>query len=151
MPTAPIAEGDGNNGAASGSGSSSINNGVGIPTGSGPINNNNNNNMNNHISVNGATILNRMYNGNSAANAAGQLLSGINNGGQSLMGSDRLQQLVTVTRRRAPTDKPVTSVGQCCNIMESEDVLVQVNCVNGPRNLTFKSATKCSCYHCKKD
>lgn len=47
--------------------------------------------------------------------------------------------------------KPVTSVGQCCNIMESEDVNVHVSCVGGPKNLTFKSATKCSCYHCKKD
>lgn len=47
--------------------------------------------------------------------------------------------------------KPVTSVGQCCNIMETEDVNVILNCMNGPRNLTFKSATKCSCYHCKKD
>lgn len=47
--------------------------------------------------------------------------------------------------------KPVTSIGQCCNIMESEDVFVYVNCVDGPKNITFKSATKCSCYHCKKD
>lgn len=50
---------------------------------------------------------------------------------------------------RAP--KPVTSIGQCCNIMESEDVNVRLNCLGGPKNLTFKSATKCSCYHCKKD
>lgn len=47
--------------------------------------------------------------------------------------------------------KPVTSVGQCCNIMESEDVKVALNCLDGPRILTFKSATKCSCYHCKKN
>lgn len=47
--------------------------------------------------------------------------------------------------------KPVTSIGQCCNIMESEDVNVRLNCMGGPKNLTFKSATKCSCYHCKKD
>ncbi|XP_053676202.1 thyrostimulin alpha-2 subunit-like [Anopheles nili] len=47
--------------------------------------------------------------------------------------------------------EPVTSVGQCCNIMETEDVQVRVLCVNGIRNLTFKSATNCSCYHCKKD
>lgn len=47
--------------------------------------------------------------------------------------------------------KPVTSVGQCCNIMETEDVNVLLNCMGGPKNLTFKSATKCSCYHCKKD
>lgn len=47
--------------------------------------------------------------------------------------------------------KPVTSVGQCCNIMETEDVNVMLSCVGGPKNVTFKSATKCSCYHCKKD
>lgn len=47
--------------------------------------------------------------------------------------------------------KPVTSVGQCCNIMETEDVNVLLSCVGGARNVTFKSATKCSCYHCKKD
>lgn len=47
--------------------------------------------------------------------------------------------------------KPVTSVGQCCNIMETEDVNVMLNCMGGLKNLTFKSATKCSCYHCKKD
>ncbi|XP_053695840.1 thyrostimulin alpha-2 subunit [Sabethes cyaneus] len=47
--------------------------------------------------------------------------------------------------------QPVTSVGQCCNIMDTEDVSVRVLCVNGIRNLTFKSATNCSCYHCKKD
>lgn len=51
----------------------------------------------------------------------------------------------------ATGSKPVRSVGQCSNIMESEDVHVQVNCVDGPRTLTFKSATKCACYHCKKD
>uniref|UniRef100_A0A1Q3FRB0 Putative glycoprotein hormone alpha 2 n=2 Tax=Culex tarsalis TaxID=7177 RepID=A0A1Q3FRB0_CULTA len=47
--------------------------------------------------------------------------------------------------------QPVTSVGQCCNIMDTEDVHVRVMCTEGIRNLTFKSATNCSCYHCKKD
>lgn len=47
--------------------------------------------------------------------------------------------------------KPVTSVGQCCNIMETEDVNVMLSCVGGARNVTFKSATKCSCFNCKKD
>ncbi|XP_062551165.1 thyrostimulin alpha-2 subunit-like [Armigeres subalbatus] len=47
--------------------------------------------------------------------------------------------------------KPVTSVGQCCNIMETEDVKVRVFCVDGIRNLIFKSAIKCACYHCKKE
>lgn len=45
--------------------------------------------------------------------------------------------------------KPVTSVGQCCNIMDSEDVFVHVACIDGIKTLTFKSATNCSCYHCK--
>lgn len=47
--------------------------------------------------------------------------------------------------------KPVTSIGECCNIMETEDVNVSVFCLNGMRNVTFKSAKVCSCYHCKKD
>lgn len=46
--------------------------------------------------------------------------------------------------------KPVTSIGQCCNIMESEDIFVTVNCLGGVRKLTFKSATNCSCFHCKR-
>ncbi|KAK4010193.1 putative Glycoprotein hormone alpha 2 subunit-related protein [Daphnia magna] len=48
-------------------------------------------------------------------------------------------------------DKMITSVGQCCNIMASEDVTVRVMCLGGPRDFTFKSAKTCSCFHCKKD
>jgi hypothetical protein len=71
--------------------------------------------------------------------------------------------------------QPVTSVGQCCNIMETEDVRqsrfvalkwlivdffiyfftiqvsVRVLCLDGIRQLTFKSAVSCKCFHCKKD
>ncbi|CAG9798564.1 unnamed protein product [Chironomus riparius] len=47
-------------------------------------------------------------------------------------------------------DQPITSVGQCCNIMESEDIKVKVRCLEGVREVTFKSATGCSCFHCKK-
>ncbi|XP_054743146.1 thyrostimulin alpha-2 subunit [Anastrepha obliqua] len=47
--------------------------------------------------------------------------------------------------------KPVVSVGQCCNIMESEKVQKRVLCMGGMRNITFKSAVSCACYHCKKD
>ncbi|XP_044733188.1 thyrostimulin alpha-2 subunit [Chrysoperla carnea] len=47
--------------------------------------------------------------------------------------------------------QPVTSVGQCCNIMETEDVPIKVLCLDGIKTLTFKSATNCACYHCKKD
>ncbi|CAG4971371.1 unnamed protein product [Parnassius apollo] len=46
---------------------------------------------------------------------------------------------------------PVTSLGQCCNIMESEDVPVKVLCLDGERNLIFKSAISCACYHCQKE
>ncbi|KAL4715397.1 hypothetical protein ACJJTC_015168 [Scirpophaga incertulas] len=46
---------------------------------------------------------------------------------------------------------PVTSLAQCCNIMESEDVPVKVLCLDGERNLIFKSAISCSCYHCQKE
>ncbi|VEN43723.1 unnamed protein product [Callosobruchus maculatus] len=47
--------------------------------------------------------------------------------------------------------QPVTSVGECCNIMEAEPVEKKVLCVDGVRTLIFKSAVTCSCYHCKKD
>ncbi|CRL02756.1 CLUMA_CG015774, isoform A [Clunio marinus] len=47
-------------------------------------------------------------------------------------------------------DQPITSVAQCCNIMESEDMKVKVGCIDGKREVTFKSATRCSCFHCKK-
>ncbi|EFA10706.1 glycoprotein hormone alpha 2 precursor [Tribolium castaneum] len=52
---------------------------------------------------------------------------------------------------KATPTQPVTSVGQCCNIMETEPVEARVLCVDGVRTLTFKSAVSCSCYHCKKD
>lgn len=45
----------------------------------------------------------------------------------------------------------ITSSGQCCNMIETEDVQVTVVCFNGPRKLLFKSAVTCSCYHCKKN
>ncbi|XP_037801426.1 thyrostimulin alpha-2 subunit [Penaeus vannamei] len=44
----------------------------------------------------------------------------------------------------------VTSIGQCCNIMDTEDVKVKVMCIEGPRELVFKSARTCACFHCKK-
>ncbi|XP_049868217.1 thyrostimulin alpha-2 subunit [Pectinophora gossypiella] len=46
---------------------------------------------------------------------------------------------------------PVTSLGQCCNIMESEDVQAKALCLDGVRNLVFKSAVSCACYHCQKE
>nr|QHB80544.1 glycoprotein hormone alpha 2 [Carabus violaceus] len=52
---------------------------------------------------------------------------------------------------KANPEQPVTSVGQCCNIMDTEDVEANVLCVDGMKTLTFKSATSCACYHCKKD
>lgn len=47
--------------------------------------------------------------------------------------------------------QPVTSIGQCCNIMETEPVEARVLCADGVRTLTFRSAVTCACYHCKKD
>ncbi|XP_070133387.1 thyrostimulin alpha-2 subunit isoform X1 [Drosophila bipectinata] len=47
--------------------------------------------------------------------------------------------------------KPVVSVGQCCNMMKSEEIQRRVLCIEGIRSVTFKSAVSCSCYHCKKD
>ncbi|KAK7788755.1 hypothetical protein R5R35_014438 [Gryllus longicercus] len=52
---------------------------------------------------------------------------------------------------RVNPHQAITSVGQCCNMMETEDVEVRVMCLGGPRDLVFKSAKSCSCYHCKKE
>ncbi|KAJ9582802.1 hypothetical protein L9F63_022843 [Diploptera punctata] len=52
---------------------------------------------------------------------------------------------------RVNPHQAITSVGQCCNIMDTEDVEVRVMCLDGTRDLVFKSAKSCSCYHCKKD
>ncbi|XP_041987428.1 thyrostimulin alpha-2 subunit [Aricia agestis] len=46
---------------------------------------------------------------------------------------------------------PVTSLGQCCNMMDSVDLPVKVLCLDGERNLIFKSAVSCACYHCQKE
>ncbi|XP_015608427.1 thyrostimulin alpha-2 subunit [Cephus cinctus] len=48
-------------------------------------------------------------------------------------------------------NQPITSVAQCCNMMETEDIQVSVLCLGGIKELTFKSAKSCSCFHCKKD
>jgi hypothetical protein len=45
---------------------------------------------------------------------------------------------------------PITSIGQCCNIMDSEEIIVPVVCLEGERILKFRSAKTCSCYQCKK-
>ncbi|KAG5669644.1 hypothetical protein PVAND_017528 [Polypedilum vanderplanki] len=47
-------------------------------------------------------------------------------------------------------EQPIISVGQCCNIMENEELKVKVRCLEGIREVTFGSATSCSCFHCKK-
>ncbi|XP_022238386.1 thyrostimulin alpha-2 subunit-like [Limulus polyphemus] len=52
---------------------------------------------------------------------------------------------------RINSNQAVTSIGQCCNIMETEDVKVEIMCLEGPRDLVFKSARTCACFHCKKD
>lgn len=58
---------------------------------------------------------------------------------------------IAVTRRRTLSDRPVRSMGQCCNIMRTEDVHKLVHCLDGVRNVTFKSATECKCYHCRSE
>ncbi|XP_015782352.1 thyrostimulin alpha-2 subunit [Tetranychus urticae] len=45
----------------------------------------------------------------------------------------------------------ITSIGECCNIMETEDVVARVMCRDGPRTIVFKSAKSCGCFHCKKE
>ncbi|KAF8778611.1 Thyrostimulin alpha-2 subunit like protein [Argiope bruennichi] len=52
---------------------------------------------------------------------------------------------------RSNARQSIWSVGQCCNIMETEDLFVEVMCVGGMKKLVFKSARTCSCYHCKKE
>ncbi|XP_030753276.1 thyrostimulin alpha-2 subunit [Sitophilus oryzae] len=47
--------------------------------------------------------------------------------------------------------QPITSIGTCCNIMETEPIDVHVLCKEGVRTYVFKSAVNCACYHCKKD
>lgn len=37
------------------------------------------------------------------------------------------------------------------SVFASMQVSVRVMCLNGFRELTFKSAKSCACYHCKKD
>ncbi|XP_043196311.1 thyrostimulin alpha-2 subunit-like [Amphibalanus amphitrite] len=44
----------------------------------------------------------------------------------------------------------VTSVGQCCNIMETKNVSIKMECINGPKHVKIKSAKSCACFHCKK-
>lgn len=50
----------------------------------------------------------------------------------------------------------ITSIGQCCNMMEEEDITVLVSCLSDEgewenRNVTFKSAKTCGCYLCKDE
>ncbi|CAL1283620.1 unnamed protein product [Larinioides sclopetarius] len=52
---------------------------------------------------------------------------------------------------RSNARQSIWSVAQCCNIMETEDMFVEVMCVGGMKELVFKSAKTCSCYHCKKE
>ncbi|UXI17284.1 Lysosomal-trafficking regulator [Sarcoptes scabiei] len=44
----------------------------------------------------------------------------------------------------------ITSIGNCCAMTETEVMNVRVLCRDGPKNIKFKSATKCGCFHCKK-
>nr|XP_027199808.1 thyrostimulin alpha-2 subunit-like isoform X2 [Dermatophagoides pteronyssinus] len=44
----------------------------------------------------------------------------------------------------------ITSVGNCCAMTETEVMSVRVMCRNGPKDIKFKSASKCGCFHCKK-
>lgn len=50
----------------------------------------------------------------------------------------------------ASEKRDVISVGQCCNMMETEDVTVNLRCgFNETRRLVFKSAKTCECFFCK--
>lgn len=51
---------------------------------------------------------------------------------------------------RVNSKQLITTIGQCCSMIDSEELTVRVMCIDGPRDLKFRSAKKCSCYHCKK-
>ncbi|KAK3599629.1 hypothetical protein CHS0354_029086 [Potamilus streckersoni] len=43
----------------------------------------------------------------------------------------------------------ITSRAECCRITETEDVKVKVKCIQGIREVTFKSAKSCACSTCQ--
>ncbi|XP_003746316.1 thyrostimulin alpha-2 subunit [Galendromus occidentalis] len=53
--------------------------------------------------------------------------------------------------RKMNRNQSITSYAQCCSIVETEEVKVNVRCLDGIRQLVFKSAKRCECGdHCKK-
>ncbi|XP_071162321.1 thyrostimulin alpha-2 subunit-like [Mytilus edulis] len=45
----------------------------------------------------------------------------------------------------------VTSRAECCSIEATHDVVVAVRCIDGVREVTFKSATTCACNLCRRN
>nr|A0A0F7Z3J2.1 RecName: Full=Thyrostimulin alpha-2 subunit; Flags: Precursor [Conus victoriae] len=45
----------------------------------------------------------------------------------------------------------ITSRAACCDIIDTLDIPVQVTCVDGVREIVFKSARSCACSICRRE
>ncbi|XP_070180127.1 thyrostimulin alpha-2 subunit-like [Littorina saxatilis] len=48
-------------------------------------------------------------------------------------------------------DYVITSRAECCGITDTHDVPVQVRCVDGVKEIVFKSARSCGCSLCRRE
>ncbi|XP_069119094.1 thyrostimulin alpha-2 subunit-like [Argopecten irradians] len=44
----------------------------------------------------------------------------------------------------------ITSRSECCSIEETYDIIARVRCIEGIREVVFKSAKKCACSICRR-
>nr|AXL95736.1 thyrostimulin alpha [Conus ermineus] len=45
----------------------------------------------------------------------------------------------------------ITSRAECCDIIDTHDIPVQVRCVDGVKEIVFKSAKNCACSICRRE
>lgn len=45
----------------------------------------------------------------------------------------------------------ITSRAECCGIIETQDIPVQVRCVDGVKEIVFKAASSCDCSICRRE
>nr|AQS80514.1 GPA2 precursor [Charonia tritonis] len=45
----------------------------------------------------------------------------------------------------------ITSRAECCGIIDTHDIPVQVRCVDGVKEIVFKSARSCACSICRRE
>ncbi|XP_076463765.1 thyrostimulin alpha-2 subunit-like [Babylonia areolata] len=45
----------------------------------------------------------------------------------------------------------ITSRAECCDIIDTHDIPVQVRCVDGVKEIVFKSAKSCACSICRRE